>query len=422
MTKGIIRNILLPFLVCIVNISCKGTSQIETTITKTIETVFAPTGTSPETPTEYPNPSTIIFAPYSTETAAVASSIGFGTPYAGPSSPINPDNVNSLAPMIAWPGKQFLDLVFTPDGKYLLALGKSPNGSGNPVIFYNIESNTEERSFLIVCTIPNYCIVNDQHKPIFANNIAISPDGTTIAVNFDQPNIVATFSLQGELLQEKVKPVIYGKTENCPIQSDLEYSPNGKLLIIQWSCSVVILDSTTLEVAASLEPYPANSIVISPTGTLAAFTYNPYVSEKSDAPADIILWNIQDKNSIRKIKTQNSGGTDASFSPDGKYLAIGTFMDGVEIWQMPEEKYLTTLYLSTESDISKKITVGNVLFSPDGSLLFVYFGGVKTFWNTNNWTLVDRRRTMTLSEYIFSPDGKLFIIHSPDGVIFYGIR
>jgi WD40 repeat protein len=432
-TKDIMRNrlfliFMLSFPFCVFFISCDESPAIESTSSPPREIIVTQTGTATNTPTDAPNVNTIWFYPYSTETAAVASSIGYGTPHAASGPPIRPDNVASLSMVISWPKEHVLDWVFTPDSKYLIALGPghTPSDSwwiGRQVVFYNLETNAQERSFPLYYDsgLLNSGKANGENNfNTYGSALAISPDGTRLAVSLDYPVSIALYDLQGNLLRQQKRPEIYAVTHDYPDSDELFYSADGDYIIWRSLCDIFVFDANSLEMISSMEPYTAQTIAVSTTGILAAFTYSS-AFDLAMKPSEIFLWNIPDANAVRTITTSRSIASSADFSPDGKYLAIGTSMDGVEIWQMPEAKYMTTLHVHP-NEPTKQGTAANVLFSPDGSLLFVYFGGQKTFWNTQSWSLISMEWIMTVSDFAFTPNGKLFISKNNEGVLFYAVQ
>ena len=90
------------------------------------------------------------------------------------------------------------------------------------------------------------------------------------------------------------------------------------------------------------------------------------------------------------------------FSPDGKTLAVGTWVDTIELWDVATERRTATLE-------GHRSWVTSVSFSPDGTLLASGSGD----GTVKLWDVATRQRIATLghgaevSAVSFSPDGTL---------------
>ena len=131
---------------------------------------------------------------------------------------------------------------------------------------------------------------------------------------------------------------------------------------------------------------------------------NPYlvVSSTYDANAEdtIRLWNIN--NPITPLAVFS--GDSASFSPDGKILAIcdsSNYIDGsVKLWDIAKEQFMSALH---------EVAL-DAVFSPDHKLLALESSGLE-LWNVSNPTApveaINLKRKNIEKEHTFSADGKL---------------
>ncbi len=143
-----------------------------------------------------------------------------------------------------------------------------------------------------------------------------------------------------------------------------------------------------------------------PEGKLETVEFSPTIPNlvvstdyDKDFKKTIRLWDINNPtNPIAEFK-----GNAASFSPDGKILAISNSWDydaSVKLWDMAKEEFIGSLRTSGD----------NAVFSPDGNLLAVETFGIE-LWNISDPT--QPVETITLEgknfeeEHTFSADGKL---------------
>lgn len=130
---------------------------------------------------------------------------------------------------------------------------------------------------------------------------------------------------------------------------------------------------------------------------------NPYlvVSRTYDRNAEdnIKLWDIN--NPVTPLAVFS--GDSASFSPDGKILAISDFgnIDGsVKLWNIAKEQFISSL----------DVVASDAVFSPDNKLLALASSGL-LLWDASNPTApveaINLKRENFEKEHTFSADGKL---------------
>ncbi len=129
-------------------------------------------------------------------------------------------------------------------------------------------------------------------------------------------------------------------------------------------------------------------------------------------------WGFVATNGLTVLRDENFGnprvlpesGARSAFSPDGKLLATGAWLDRVKLWRWPDLQLL--------DEFGPVTKVGALCFSPDASILAV--GGDRgelTLWNVKSGVLLRRLKTHheTMARSVqFSPDGRTLLTGGPD--------
>ena len=271
-----------------------------------------------------------------------------------------------------------------------------------------------------------------------ANNIALSTDGTQLAVAtgigvwlYNAKTGAEIALLTGHT--ERVNSVAYSPNGDTLVSvsnrelllwdpttqqqkatfedeggESLMYSPNGKTLAVGRWQEVRVLNARTGDLKLAL-PYPEREsvrlIAISPNGkTIAGSAHH------SPDQVKIYVWNIRTGKHLRTISTQAHEVHTLVFSPTANVLASGYFhVDRIDLWNPGTGKKLTTIQERSES----------LAYSPDGKKAAVGYGGQIRLFNANTGQL---QRTLSghkngVDSVVFSSDGSILVSGSWDGTI-----
>jgi WD40 repeat protein len=115
----------------------------------------------------------------------------------------------------------------------------------------------------------------------------------------------------------------------------------------------------------------------------------------------IQIWRRSDGTMLHNVATGDV--RDIAFSPDGKLLASGTFLNGLQVWNVENGSLATTLLAPHES-------VYSVAFSPNGKFLAATtLGGVK-IWDMPNQNLIGSFKMSLADKLAFSPNSELLAV------------
>jgi len=236
--------------------------------------------------------------------------------------------------------------------------------------------------------------------PGFATEVALSPDGRSLAIVGIEPGIYV-WNL-GSPIGDPTKAML-GSIEWA---KHVLYSPDGQSLAVtsDRDGTIVILDLATRRERMILhQPAPVLRIAFSPDGRWLA------TSGKYDR--SILLWDLQ--TGSRRELLQNGPGTimALAFSPDGALLASAGFAEHhVRLWDLKTMRVCREFRGHAHS-------VNSIAFSPDGSLL-------ATAGNDGMlglWTVATGQRLLRLDSQAtclrtvsFSPDARTLILATED--------
>jgi WD40 repeat protein/transcriptional regulator with XRE-family HTH domain len=259
------------------------------------------------------------------------------------------------------PGRNGADaLAFTPDGKTLAT------GSRSGVHLSDIATGQPTGKPLAAAS---------GDTPI--NAIAFSPDGKKLATVSNDGTTqlweMATGHKIGKPLANVRYPgYYYGLYE-------VAFSPDGKTLAVNFMRSVTLWDIATrrqighlTSVVGGYLTNPILSVAFSPDGkTLAA-----------GGPNGVQLWEAATARRAGNLMTSAASEwiDSVAFSPDGKTLAIGG-PDGVHLWDVATGQQIHAQPVGAAGDL-----INSVAFSPDGKTLVTGGSDGTQLWNVSYLT------------------------------------
>jgi WD40 repeat protein len=148
----------------------------------------------------------------------------------------------------------------------------------------------------------------------------------------------------------------------------------------------------------------AFSIAISPDGTTLASGHWNIVT----------LWNMFTGERLAVLRGFGRYVESLSFSRDGKFLAAGTDLGGLQIWDVNRKTRIQSLDMEGGQ-------VSEPKFSPDARLVAVGIYGTGTVWliDVGSGKIIDHQKVSDLGcgSVAFSPDGRFLITPSTGGLI-----
>ncbi len=266
-----------------------------------------------------------------------------------------------------------------------------------------------------------------------ANDIALSPDGTQLAV--------AT-GIGIWLYNAKTGAEVALLTGHTDRVNSVVYSPNGKTLASASFREIHLWDPSTQQQKATFEDTESNLIAYSPNGRMLAvgrwqgvdvldaqtgdqklslsghtsgvrlleFSSDGKIlatAARSSQDKAIRLWNARTGKLLRKLE-HPEGINSMSLSPDGSTLVSGSWDGKIRSWNTRTGK-------NTQTDDMRSDTL---TYSPDGSKIAVATREIRVF----NFRTVQFQQTLSghtngIYRMIFSSDGSTLVSASWDGTI-----
>ena len=141
--------------------------------------------------------------------------------------------------------------------------------------------------------------------------------------------------------------------------------------------------------------YAYHSVSFSPDGHRLAST---------SADGDVIIWNADDGRQLWKAKEQYGETYSVSFSPNGRYLMVETFMYG---------EYTTWIWDSTDGTLLQRLDVSKPCFSPDSKCIISVSNDRAVVWDIESGTALKTFDEVVYS-VCYSPDGKQVVSETPN--------
>ncbi len=198
------------------------------------------------------------------------------------------------------------DLVFSPDGKTIAAVGFQLEPKRNVVVNHLTLSDAAT----------GRVVHRDQwDDPDNVQRVAFVPDGKTVAtVSLDSTLRLWDVASMKVLRRER----LIGEARLSPNSIAFSSDATSRLLAIAWRGTIDVWNvahfSPTQRIAIDGR-YSPDSLIFSPDGTILA-------TGEARVGGEIRLWRVGDGTLIRQFKSQRSTGVShMAFSPDGKVVA-----------------------------------------------------------------------------------------------------
>jgi RNA polymerase sigma factor (sigma-70 family) len=262
---------------------------------------------------------------------------------------------------------------FAPDGKTLLvARGEDEAGSGVAVI--DAAGGQVLRHF----------------GPVRGkiSGLALSPDGTMLALGTTAPSVQLWDVARGTLLRD-----IAGEKDSAV--HALAFAPDGQTLAWGGSGRIVLTDVASGQEVGRLvtEKEVASSLAFAPDGKTLV----------SDAPdCKVRVWDVPSRKQRLELDGRMWVGTAVALAPDGATVAQGTTYSAIRLWDLATGRERFTDFAGHDGRITA------VAFSPDGHLLVSGDANQQVrLWDAATG---EPRHTFPVAggTLAFSPDGRRF--------------
>ena len=125
----------------------------------------------------------------------------------------------------------------------------------------------------------------------------------------------------------------------------------------------------------------------------------------------VSIWDVGTDTRLVQLKGRSSMGSDAEFSPDGRFVATAGFNLAARVWNATTGRRVAVLR-------GHQSSVEAVAFSPDGKTLATGArDGTARVWDARTWRplVVLRGHTAPITSVAFSSDGNRLLTASEDG-------